>query len=383
MQVYYSQDKIASSLRKFFRKFSLLSKPHLKIITYIITGMISAESVVSSDISRKLKDVFSNVFLESTERRFRRFFLSFSSLAYSFFELFITHIISNFRVKHPDKNVHISFDHMFCKDKFTILLFSLRIGKQGIPIWFRCFKGKHNPNAYQLDLIKQGISFCSNLFSGKGYHVIFLADRWFTIVDILSFIQDLGCFYCIRSKSFFSYSYYNSANLLITKHLRDITPHKHNAKVLKDVFFTRKLFKTNIVVSNYSNTDEPWFLVTNDVSSRAVRNYSYRFGSIECIFKSQKSNGFRLESTNTQKIEHFISLFTVMCVALVWLSIIGADYVKNKHHYHIKIRDTRRLKNNKTSRLYSFFNLGLTIFNLCYYNTVNFTLKFDFVLYDV
>lgn len=105
------------------------------------------------------------------------------------------------------------------------------------------------------------------------------------------------------------------------------------------------MFPTNIVVSNYSNTDEPWYLVTNGDTSRAVRNYSYRFGSIECIFKSQKSNGFRLESTNTQKIEHFISLFTVMCVALVWLTIIGADYVRNKHHYHIYIRDVRRHRN--------------------------------------
>ncbi len=43
----------------------------------------------------------------------------------------------------------------------------------------------------------------------------------------------------------------------------------------------------------------------------------------------------------TQKIEHFISLFTIMCIALVWLTIIGADYSKNKHHYHLKIRDTR------------------------------------------
>ena len=100
-----------------------------------------------------------------------------------------------------------------------------------------------------------------------------------------------------------------------------------------------------LAVSNYSNTDEPWYLITNDDTSRAVRNYSYRFGSIESIFKSQKSNGFRLESTNTQKIEHFISLFTVMCIALVWLTIIGADYVKNKNHYHIKIRDTRKHKN--------------------------------------
>lgn len=158
---------------------------------------------------------------------------------------------------------------------------------------------------------------------------------------------------------------------------------KYKAKVIKDVFYTRKLFKTNIVVSNYSNTDEPWYLITNDDTSRAVRNYSYRFGSIECVFKSQKSNGFRLESTNTQKIEHFISLFTVMCVALVWLTIIGSDYSKNKHHYSIKIRDTKKHTNNTTSRLFSLFNLGLTIFNRCYYNTVNFTLRFDFVLYDV
>lgn len=98
-------------------------------------------------------------------------------------------------------------------------------------------------------------------------------------------------------------------------------------------------------------------LVTNDDTSRAIRNYSYRFGSIECIFKFQKSNGFRLESTNTQKVEHFISLFTVMCVALVWLTIIGADYVRNKHKYSLKIRDVKRHKNNTTSRVYSFFNL--------------------------
>lgn len=93
--------------------------------------------------------------------------------------------------------------------------------------------------------------------------------------------------------------------------------------------------------------------------------------------------GFRLESTKTQKIEHFISLFTIVCIALTWLTIIGVDYVKNKHHYHLKIRDTRKHNDNTTSRYISFFSLGLIIFNLCCDNTVNFTLKFDFVLYDV
>ena len=60
------------------------------------------------------------------------------------------------------------------------------------------------------------------------------------------------------------------------------------------------------------------YLITNDNTSRTVRNYSYLFGSIKCIFKSQKSNGS-------------ISLFT----------IIDVDYVKNKHHYHLKIYDTK------------------------------------------
>ena len=130
MKAYYNQEKISSSLRKFFKKIYFLSKPLLKNISYIITGMISAESVVTSDISKKLKDDFSFINLESIERRFRRFFYSFSSLAYSFYSSFISSIISHFKVKHSDKKVHISFDHMFCKDKFTILLFSLRIGKQ-------------------------------------------------------------------------------------------------------------------------------------------------------------------------------------------------------------------------------------------------------------
>ena len=383
MKVYYNQLKISSNLKKFFLKIFSLPKPILNNISFFISGLISAESVVTSDVARKLKDNFSLVQLESTERRFRRFFSSFSSIAYSFYDAFISFIISRFSVKHNDYHVHISFDHMFCKDKFTILLFSLRIGKQGIPLWFRCFKGKHNPSAYSLDLIKQGISFCFNLFKDKNYHVIFLADRWFPHTPILSFIDSIGAFYCIRSKSFFTFSFFNSHGSLSTKHLRDIKPCKYSAKVLNDVFYTRNNFKTTIVVSRSSVTGDAWYLVTNDIPSRAVRNYSYRFGSIECIFKSQKSNGFRLESTNTQKIEHFISLFTIMCLALVWLTIIGADYVKNKHHYHLKIRDTRKFRNNSYSRTYSFFNLGLTIFNLCYYNNVDFTLKFNFILYDV
>ena len=194
-----------------------------------------------------------------------------------------------------------------------------------------------------------------------------------------------GDFYCIRAKSFFSYSFYDSKGFLRTYHLRDIKPVSQHSKVLNDVLFTRKLFKTNIVVPTYTNhsNNDVWYLLTNDDTRFATKNYSYRFGSIECIFKSQKSNGFRLESTNTKILEHFISLFTIVCIALTWLTIIGSDYNKNKHNYHIKVRDVHKRNRKKPIRAYSLFNLGLTIFNLCYYNWVNFKLKFNFVLYDI
>ena len=252
----------------------------------------------------------------------------------------------------------------------------------GIPLWFRCFKGKNDSDAYEIDLIKEGISFCKNLFSDE-HHIIFLADRWFTNTEILSFIQSIGAFYCIRSKSFLTFSYYNNRGDFITKHLKDIKPPSHKAKYFKDVFFTHNHFITTIVVSKAYDSNEPWYIVTNDEPNRAVRNYSYRFGSIEPIFKNQKSNGFRLESTNTKKIENFISLFTIMCVALVWLTIIGVDYSKNKHHYSINIRISRKSKNGKIIRKISYFSLGLTIFNLVYYNYSTFKLKFDFLLYDI
>lgn len=193
MKAYYNQQKISSSFINFFSNIFSLSKPLLKNLAFIITGMISAESVVTSDFSRKLKDNFSSISIDSMERRFRRFFASFSSYAYSSFELLIKHIISNFSLVHSNKVV-ISLDHMLCKDKFTILLFSLRIGKQGIPIWFRCFNGFNSSDAYSLTLINQGISFCSSLFPSSRFHVVFLADRWFTFPDILSHIQKLRLF---------------------------------------------------------------------------------------------------------------------------------------------------------------------------------------------
>ena len=61
-KLYNSQSQITSDLSKFFKNiFHTISKPHLKIIPDIILGMIKAESVVTTDIIKKIKDPWSDI----------------------------------------------------------------------------------------------------------------------------------------------------------------------------------------------------------------------------------------------------------------------------------------------------------------------------------
>lgn len=127
-QYYNTQMKLSSDLTKFFKKvYSNLTKPQLKLIPNIILGMIESESVVTTDIVKKLKGKFSSVSPFSTVRRLELFFNNPKFNVYDFYKSIILNVISSY---HPKEKIYISFDHMYCRDTFTVLLFSLKVGKQ-------------------------------------------------------------------------------------------------------------------------------------------------------------------------------------------------------------------------------------------------------------
>ena len=343
-KLYNTQKDIASDLQKFFKKVSpKISKNYLKLLPNIIIGLIDAESIATTDIVRKLKDDFLNVKFESVEKRIRRFLNNTRFKAIELYDSIIKLVVSLFKSKHSDNRIHISFDHMFTNDKFTTLAFSLRIGKQGIPLWFKSFKGKKDSDAFSNSTIFEGINYVYNLFKDKNYNLIFLADRWFNNTKIMKYIEDLNCTYCIRIKN----------NNLVTisdkpdeidMHLSKLKPTKHKVKHLYKVPLTHSKHIVNIAISTSLNTDDPWYIATNADPNRAIKDYSYRFGSIECIFKNQKSNGFYLESTNIKNLQAFSTMFTILNISIIWLTVLGCDYSKNKKSDKCKIRDTKKLK---------------------------------------
>ncbi len=199
-KVYNTQNDIASSLQNFLLNVDPnIRKIQLNIIPFISLGMILSESSVASDIAKSLKDEFSLVQHDSVIRRIKRLFKNKFFDPYHFYDLVIRYVISNYKPKHNDRRIHISFDHMFSHDNYTVFMISMRIGKQGIPLWFRCFNNKYHSDAFNESLLKEGISYVSSLFD-PSFHLIFLADRWFNSTSLLQHIDSLGHIYCIRLK---------------------------------------------------------------------------------------------------------------------------------------------------------------------------------------
>lgn len=125
-------------------------------------------------------------------------------------------------------------------------------------------------------------------------------------------------------------------------------------------------------------------IATNGEPNRAIRDYSYRFGGIETLFKNQKSNGFYLETITTASLKSFTSMYTLSCVATLFLTILSADYSRNTRCYrNVKIETHKTYKDKGRIRIISLFNTGLILFHLAYNSSKYIRIPFHFVLYDI
>lgn len=255
----------------------------------------------------------------------------------------------------------------------------------GIPIWFRCFKGNNDPEAFKLSLINEGISYVHNLFKNTSCNLVFLADRWFNFREVMQHIDSLGCTYCIRTKTNVSIKIDNYEYADMIGQISDLEPLFSKSTYFDSVKITSFEYPTKLTISKTDTHKEPFYILTNGNTREAVKHYGYRFGSIEFIFKNQKSNGFYLESTKMRNLHAFSTMFGLVCVAILWLTILGVDYTKNKHTLknNFKIRHSKKRPNqSKTEKIFSFFNIGLIFFNLAFCSSCYCVIKCNFKLYD-
>ncbi len=382
-KLYNNQKDFTSKFMEFLKSaIPDIRKTQLNIIPYIILSMIISESCVPLDMAKVLKDEFTYIQSDSIIKRIRRFFSNKLFNPYVFYQKLIVHVLNIFKSKHDDKVIYITFDHMFSKHNYTVLMFTMRIGTFGIPLWFKCFKDYSDNDAFKLETMKEGIVSVSNLFENTDFKLVFLADRWFGSPKILEIIDYLGHTYCVRLKG--NIIVYKDGKKLKAKKLKH---RKFHSVIHKDVLITNQRYKTNIVYSSTNNTKDPWIIVTNGNTNKAIKNYGYRFGSIENLFKAQKSNGFNLEKISNSSLKSFESMYTMICTCVLYLTILGADYSKNTKCYkNIKIEThkTYNVNGKKVKkRIVSLFNVGLTLFKCAFNSMIYIRIPVSFKLYDI
>ena len=346
-KLYNTQEDFASNLNEFLKNsVHFIRKTQLNILPFIIWGMILSESSVASDIAKHIKGPdFDNIGYDSKVKRIRRFYNNDLFDSYSFYDSIIRFVIANYKKKHKDNRVHIIVDHMFSHNNYTVLMISMRIGQQGIPLWFRCFKGKPD-DAYQESLILEGINYVINLFKDKSYNLIFLADRWFNSVNLMKFHLTISRFYVFP--------------------------------------FTEDEFNCKLVYSKRHGTNDPWILATNGDYKHTIIDYGYRYGGVETLFKNQKSNGFYIEAVNNATEKSFSTMYTLVCTYILFLTILGCEYSKNTKTYkNTKIETHKNYKDKGKIRVMSLFQTGLTLFKLAINSFKYIYIPIRFILYDI
>ena len=154
----------------------------------------------------------------------------------------------------------------------------------------------------------------------------------------------------------------------VWKTLQDLPRYKHRSIKYEKIQITDSKYTTNIVISDSIDTNDPWVLVSNKNLNRSVKDYSYRFGGIECLFKNQKSNGFYLEKTVNASLKYFESMYSILCTVSLYLTLLGSDFAKNTKCYkNVKI-STHTSSNGKRIRILSLFNTGVNVNMKCYKN---------------
>ncbi len=355
----------------------------LKFLPLVSLAISSKESIILSDLASFIAPKL-NIQFDSAIRNLNRFFANKNFDFIFFYHKLITNIISSYKIKHPDKRVHIVFDHEFIEHKFSILMFTLKIGKQSIPLWFRIFDF-HDKSAFSYSTFTDAISYCHNLIKSvePQSNIIFLADRfWGNHFKLMNFIDSLGDTYYIRTKgNAFIYVFDNKDKIIVRKSISQINPFIYHSKFYKDISVSYKRYRMNLAISKSVNHKEPFYILTNGDPKRAVKDYSYRFGAIEFGFKSQKSGGFFLEESQLKDLYSFSSLYTCVCISELILTLIGIDYSKNSKCFKNYKITNGRIVNGKRRKSYSFFHIGLILLEAAINGIVKIFKRF--ILYDV
>ncbi len=314
------------------------SKPQLQNLTLFVCGLIAALNVQLPKIALYLPIAGT---LNNAHQRLERFLQNPAAAATAWYQGVARRLLEN-----ADwREVELILDATDLGKRLPMLFVALGYKGRALPLLWRMRPPLGWSDwAEQKALLGQVAALLP-----PGAQVVLLADREYGSAPRRRFCRAQGWHFCLRLKNNRWVRLANGRAFQLRElPLRPGTIWFEDGRTLDDLPGMRVSLSCGW--SDLHPEDQPWYILSDLPSGKAILNrYARRFW-IEEMFRDFKEQGFRLEQTRIKDKERVSRLVLCVCVAYVWLVRLGVQIAGSSLQ--------RQVDRRRKSQL-SLFQMGL------------------------
>jgi hypothetical protein len=289
---------------------------HLKTLAWMMTGLIQSGTI---SLTAWVPYVHSRaVYAQSTVRRFRRWLSNPRIAVHRLYGPLIQQALAEW----GQRKLYLALDTSMLWGEFCLVRIAVVYRGRAVPLVWKVLKHGSSSVAYEVyqDLLLKAAELLP-----LGCRVVFLADRGFADIDLLTDLKRLSWHYRIRIKG----------NFLVYRH--DHRRRKVNriplacgqARFWHGVTITAQRFgPVHLALARPRGGTECWFVVSDEPTDlETFDEYGLRF-DIEENFLDDKSNGFQLESSLLRSAHVLSRLCFVLAITTLYLVSQGTEVVR-------------------------------------------------------
>lgn len=289
---------------------------HLQTLAWMMIGLIQSGKI---SLTAWVPYVDSRaVYAQSTVRRFRRWL---SNPRIEVHRLY-SPLIQQALIEWGRRMLYLALDTSMLWDKFCVIRIAVVYRGRAVPLVWKVLQHSSSSVAYAVyqDLLLQAAELLP-----LGCQVVFLADRGFADIDLMTGLKRLGWHYRIRIKG----------NFLIHRHgyrrskVKGVPLACGQARFWHNVCITAQRFgPVHLALARLRGSTECWFVVSDEPTDlETFDEYGLRF-DIEENFLDDKSNGFQLEASLLRSADVLSRLCFVLAITTLYLVSQGTEVVK-------------------------------------------------------
>jgi hypothetical protein len=288
---------------------------HLKTLAWMMTGLIQSGKI---SLTAWVPYVHSRaVYAQSTVRRFRRGLSNPRIEVHSLYGPLIQQALAEW----GQRKLYLALDTSMLWGEFCLVRIAVVYRGRAVPLVWKVLKHGSSSVAYEVykDLLLQAAALLP-----LGCRVVFLADRGFADIDLLTDLKRLGWHYRIRIKGNFLVYRRGHRRRKVNK----IPLACGQARFWHSVTITAQRFgPVHLALARPRGGTECWFVVSDEPTDlETFDEYGLRF-DIEENFLDDKSNGFQLESSLLRSAHILSRLCFVLAITTLYLVSQGTEVV--------------------------------------------------------